>query len=449
MLSIAVRPVTRLVERWMPSAMVFAVLLTVLVMIMALTMTDSGPVQVVNAWGEGLTGLLAFITQMCLALLFGHALAHTRPVQRGLAKVSSIPATPVQAYAWVTLLTCLVSWAQWSLGLIVGAILAKGVATSCRERGLKVHFPLLVASAYTGFIPYHMGYSGAAPLTSATPGSFIEEFLGAPVSVLDTVFSWWNLLGLAIMIPALVTGMVMCRPKGEAEIVEIPVTDVPAAVAPERSAALTPAEWIESKRYVSTGLGLLLGAFVVGHFMRMGFVLTFDIVNWSMLTLILLMVPSPAELGRLIKNASSVTGEVLLQYPLYAGILGIVTTTGLIQVLSDMFISVSDMRTLPFVAFLAAGLVNIFVPSGGGQFAIQGPIFIEAGSTLGTDPALIIMAIGYGDTWTNMIQPFFALPILAIAGLGVRSILKYTLVSLVISGVVFSLVLVLASYFGQ
>ena len=447
MLAVAMKPVTRLVERWMPSAMVFAVILTGVVMLMALTLTDSGPLDVLNAWGDGLTGLLALITQMCLALLFGHALAHTRPVQKVLARVSSIPKNAVQAYAWVTLLTCMVSWAQWSLGLIVGAILAKGVAVSCRDRNIRVHFPLLVAAAYTGFIPYHMGYSGAAPLTSATPGSFIEEFLGAPVSVLETVFSWWNLMGLVIMIPALVIGMVMCRPKNPDEIVEIPEASVQ-----EGNSALAvqlptnPAEWIESKRYISTALGLLLGAFVVGHFMRLGFVLTFDIVNWSMLAMILLMVASPSELSKLIKNAASVTGEVLLQYPLYAGILGIVTTTGLIQVLSDAFISVSDMQTLPIVAFLAAGLVNIFVPSGGGQFAIQGPIFIEAGNALGTDPALIIMAIGYGDTWTNMIQPFFALPILAIAGLGVRAILKYTMVSLIISGIVFTFVLLMASY---
>lgn len=447
MLAVAMKPVTRLVERWMPSAMVFAVVLTGVVMLMALVMTDSGPVDVLNAWGNGLTGLLAFITQMCLALLFGHALAHTRPVQKALAKVSAIPTNAVQAYAWVTLLTCLVSWAQWSLGLIVGAILAKAVATSCRDRGIRVHFPLLVAAAYTGFIPYHMGYSGAAPLTSATPGSFIEEFLGAPVSVVETVFSWWNLMGLAIMIPALVIGMVMCRPKNPGEIIEIPdTTSGSVDAAPTVQLPSNPAEWIESKRYISTGLGLLLGAFVVGHFMRLGFVLTFDIVNWSMLTLILLMVASPAELSRLVKNAASVTSEVLLQYPLYAGILGIVTTTGLIQVLSDAFIRVSDVQSLPFIAFLAAGLVNIFVPSGGGQFAIQGPIFIEAGNALGTDPALIIMAIGYGDTWTNMIQPFFALPILAIAGLGVRAILKYTMVSLVISGIVFSFVLFMASY---
>lgn len=448
MLAVLTKPVTRMVERWMPSAMVFAILLTAVVMALALTMTDSGPVDVLNAWGEGLTGLLSFITQMCLALLFGHALAHTAPVQHVLAKISAIPRNAVQAYALVTLLTCMVSWAQWSLGLIVGAILAKGVATGCRDRGIKVHFPLLVAAAYTGFVPYHMGYSGAAPLTSATPGSFIEDFLGAPVSVLETVFSWWNLLGLAIMIPALVLGMVHCRPRNTADIIEIP-QEAPAAVQTAATPGSTPAERIESKRFLSTGLGLLLGAFVVGHFMRMGFVLTFDIVNWSMLTLILLLVSSPAELGRLIRNASSVTGEVLLQYPLYAGILGIVTTTGLIEVLSDMFISVSDFRTLPLVAFLAAGLVNIFVPSGGGQFAIQGPIFLEAGTALGTDPALIIMAIGYGDSWTNMIQPFFALPILAIAGLGVRAILKYTLVSLLISGVVFSVALTLGSYLGQ
>lgn len=447
MLTAAMKPVTRIVERWMPSAMVFAVILTFIVMLMALTMTDSSPIDVVNAWGDGLTGLLAFITQMCLALLFGHALAHTRQVQGVLSRVSSIPKNAVQAYAWVTLLTCLVSWAQWSLGLIVGAILAKGIATSCRDRGIRVHFPLLVAAAYTGFIPYHMGYSGAAPLTSATPGSFIEKYLGAPMPVTETVFSWWNLIGLAIMIPALVLGMVMSRPKNDDEIIEIPesTTEITAR-SDERSKPESPADWIESKRFVTTGLGLMLSVFIVGHFMRLGFVLTFDIVNWSMLAIILLLVDSPITLAKLIKNASTVTGEVLLQYPLYAGILGVVTTTGLITVLSDAFISLSDSSSLPLVAFFAAGLVNIFVPSGGGQFAIQGPIFIEAANALGTDPALIIMAIGYGDTWTNMIQPFFALPILAIAGLGVRSILKYTFVSLLISGAVFVFILLLPSY---
>ncbi|WP_196488439.1 TIGR00366 family protein, partial [Micrococcus luteus] len=165
----------------------------------------------------------------------------------------------------------------------------------------------------------------------------------------------------------------------------------------------------------------------------------------SFLALILLLVRSPHELIGLTQSAASNVGEILLQFPLYAGILGMMTSTGLVAVLSDAFVAISNPVTFGLLAFLAAGLVNFFVPSGGGQFAVQGPIMLQAGDALGVDPAITIMAVSYGDQWTNMIQPFWAIPLLAIAGLKMRDILGYTTVVLLASGLVFGGTLLLVS----
>lgn len=188
----------------------------------------------------------------------------------------------------------------------------------------------------------------------------------------------------------------------------------------------------------------MLLAYLAIHFSTGG-TLTLDIVNWSFLALILLLVRSPFELMALTKHAASNVGEILLQFPLYAGILGIMTGTGLIQVLSDVFVSISTPQTFGVLAFLSAGLVNFFVPSGGGQFAVQAPIMLTAAAELGVDPAIPIMAVAYGDQWTNMIQPFWALPLLAIAGLKMRDILGYTTIVLIASGIVFAATLLVVS----
>jgi short-chain fatty acids transporter len=139
----------------------------------------------------------------------------------------------------------------------------------------------------------------------------------------------------------------------------------------------------------------------------------------------------------LIADAGKTVGQILLQYPLYAGILGMMTATGLVEVLSAFFVNIATPQTLPAVTFVFAGLINFFVPSGGGQFAVQAPIFISAADELGVSHPVVIMAIAYGDQWTNMIQPFWTIPVLAIAGLRVRDIMGYTTVTLLVTGLVF------------
>ncbi|MDO5740235.1 MAG: TIGR00366 family protein [Ornithinimicrobium sp.] len=441
-ISKAMRPINVLVERFIPSALVFAIVLTFVVALLALVLTDAGPVEVVTTWGEGLSGLLAFITQMCLILLLGFILASTRPVQKGLRALASVPRTPVAAYGLVCLVAALASLITWGLGLVVGALLAIQVAKQGRKRGLKLHFPLLVASGYSGYVVWHMGYSGSAPLTAATPDSFVSEYLGTPLSVMETTFSTWNIIAAIVTVLAVVGAMMLVAPRSGEKIVEFT-----AEVEEEKEAVYqvqTPADRVDASRIPTLLVGLMLVAYLFLHFSDGGG-LTLDIVNWSFLALILLMVRSPFELLDLTSKAASNVGEILLQFPLYAGIMGIMANTGLILVLSDAFVSIATPTTFGVLAFLSAGLVNLFVPSGGGQFAVQGPLLLDVADKLGVDPSIAVMALSYGDQWTNMIQPFWALPVLAIAGLKMRDILGYTTVTLLVSGVVLAGTLVIVS----
>ncbi len=478
------RPLVRLVDRWLPSSLVFAIVLSFLVAALSVGLTDSGPVDVVRAWGDGLSSLLAFIAQISIVLVLGYVIAHTGPVQRLLVRIASIPRGPASAYAFVTVIAGLASLISWALGLIVGGIVALEVAKAARRRGVRLHYPLLVASAYSGYVIWHMGYSGSGPLAAATPDSFFDERYDL-VPVGETTFASWNMIAAIVTLAAVTVAMVLLAPKGDDPVLELdasadgdgssghspdgdgtpalaatpaggqqrastaaPGTDVAPAGQDGPDAARTrgpdraqpsgtsPAERIDGARAVTLALGVALVFYLVVYFAQEGFALTLDIVNWTFLAVILLIVPSARALAQLVVDAGRTVGEVLLQYPLYAGILGMMTTTGLVEVFSEFFIDIATPGTLGVWAMLSGGLINMFIPSGGGQFAVQAPIFMDAAAQLGVQPNVVIMGIAYGDQWTNMIQPFWTLPLLAIAGLSVRDILGYTAVTLLVSGVV-------------
>ncbi|MBD3944872.1 short-chain fatty acid transporter [Nocardioides ganghwensis] len=436
------RPLNSVVERFIPSALVFAIVLTFVVAILALLLTDSGPVEVTRGWGEGLSGLLEFMTQMALILLLGHTLANTGPVRRLLASLGGLPRTALQGYLFVFAVAAVASLITWGLGLVVGVLLAVEVARQGREKGLALHFPMLVAAGYSGYVIWHMGYSGSGTLTAATEGSFIAEQLGETVPISETTFAWWNLLAIVATILAVGIGLALVAPRAGDRVIEMKADarfDDEVRVDDE---VVTPADRVDASRVLTLLVGLALVAYLVIHYSDGG-AATLDIVNWTFLALIFLLVRSPLELIALVKNAASNVGEILLQFPLYAGIMGIMATSGLITVFSDFIVDTAGPSTFGVLAFLSAGVVNFFVPSGGGQFAVQGPVMLDAGARLGVDPAVTIMAIAYGDQWTNMIQPFWALPVLAISGLKIRDILGYTLVTLLASGVVFAATMLL------
>ncbi|GAA1368257.1 short-chain fatty acids transporter [Brevibacterium luteolum] len=439
------RPLNHFLERWVPSSLVFAILLTLIVAILAFILTDARPVDVLTGWGEGLAGLLEFMTQMALILLLGHILANTGPVRKGLSALAAVPQSPLMAYVFVFIVASVASLITWGLGLVVGALLAREIAIQARGRQMKVHFPLLVAAGYSGMVVWHMGYSASGPLTAATPDSFLAESLGGQlIPVSQTIFAGWNIAAAAAVIIVCAALFALAAPRKNDPVVELPAHVESEAYDPAGEDVVTPADRIDASRILTLITGLALAGYLVVHFVQGGS-LTLDIVNWSFLALIFLLVRSPFELIHLTKEAAANVGEILLQFPLYAGILGMMKATGLIVVFSTALVSIANPTTFGLLAFLAAGLVNFFVPSGGGQFAVQGPIMLDAADQLGVDPTVAIMAVSYGDQWTNMIQPFWALPVLAIAGLKMRDIIGYTTLTLLGAGVVLGATLLIIS----
>lgn len=461
MLRAVARPLVSVVERWMPNALVFAIILTFVVGLAALGLTDSGPAEIIRGWGDGLAGLLDFIAQIAIVLVLGYTLAHTRPVERLLTRIARFPRTPAMAYGFVTVVAGLASLISWALGLIVGGIVAFEVARVARSRGIRLHYPLLVACAYSGYVIWHMGYSGSGPLAAATPGSFLEDLEFGLVPITETTFSSWNIVAAVVTLAAVTAAMVLLSPKNDDPIVELADKSPEQESGEGRAAgaggndatdgepgdeAPSPAQRVDGSRVLTLALGVALAGYLVLYFAQEGFALTLDIVNWSFLAAILLLVGSPRELGELITDAGRTVGNVLLQYPLYAGILGIMTATGLVEVFSRFFVDISTPGTLAAWAMISGGFINMFIPSGGGQFAVQGPVFLQAAEQLGADPALVIMGVAYGDQWTNMIQPFWTIPLLAIAGLTVRDIMGYTVITLFVSGAVMLATLLIVGF---
>ncbi|GHV96060.1 short-chain fatty acids transporter [Spirochaetia bacterium] len=435
-----------LVQRFLPDPFIFCIILTIITFVIAMPLTGQGPMSMVMHWGNGVWVLLTFSMQMALVLVLGSAMASSPPMKRLLKTLASIPKTAGQAIILTTVVSLIACWLNWGFGLIVGAILAKEIS----KTGLKVDYPLIIASAYTGFLIWHGGFSGSIPLGIATApaaGQAIANTGGVlkeAISTNQTIFAWWNLLicaGLLIFIPLINLAM---HPKGDA----IKLID-PSLLREEpdvETKATTPAEKIENSRILQWIIIILAIAYLFKRMTAKNFSLDLNIVNLIFLTLGMIFYGRPILYVRAIAKAAKEAGAILLQFPFYAGIQGLMvgatavaaggTGLSLAGVISNAFVSISTQVTFPLFTFLSAGIVNFFIPSGGGQWSVQGPIMMPAGLKLGVEPAVTAMSIAWGDAWTNMIQPFWALPALGVAGLGARNIMGYCLIALLVSGII-------------
>ena len=430
-------PFVVFVERYYPDAFVFVILLTLVTFGLAIGLTDSTPIDAVQAWGGGLTALLTFMAQICITLFTAHALAHTDLMQNLLSKVAKIPKTSTQTYVLVALVASFSNLIAWSLGLIVGAIIARQVAIEADKKGLKLHYPLLVATAYAGFVVWHMGYSSSSALFVATEGHILEGRIGI-IPVTETIFTTWNMIIAAVTIIGIAVICPLMQPDEE-DIIRVKAKDLLKSLPKkeEENIKKTIGDKLNHSRLLTTAFGLVLLIYLIKWFSEKGFNLDLNIVNWTFLALGLLLTRSPLHYVQLVKNAGSTLGPILLQFPFYAGIMGLMKETGLVLLMSDWFTQVSTAETLSFWAFISSGVVNMFVPSGGGQWVIQGPVFIAAAQNLNVNPSVIVMGVAYGDQWTNMIQPFWTIPLLAIAGLDMRKIMGYTFVILLFTMLVY------------
>lgn len=440
------RPFVSFVERFYPDPFIFVIALTMVTFAAAFVFTDTGPVTAIEAWGTGLAGLMSFTAQLAITLITAHVLAHTQIVQAGLKALARVPRRAWHAYALTCGVAGLASLIAWPLGLVAGATLAVRMSTDGAERGIVLDYPLLVASAYSGFVIWHMGYTGSAPLFVATPGHAMESITGI-IPVQLTTFSWWNLVTAGIvLISVSAICALMQPPKEKCRKADIGEHAFEEKIRPQTSQTL--GEAVSNLRVISLLFGVLLAGYLLIWFTKRGFSLNLDIVNWTLLSAGLLLVRSPAHYIQLALDGGKSIGALLIQYPFYAGIMGLMVSSGLVSTFSDWLAGTASHYTLPIWAFLSAGVVNIFIPSGGGQWAVQGPVFLESAEQLGVPYEIIVMAIAYGDQWTNMIQPFWTIPLLALAGLKVRDVMGYTFVTLLVSAPIFIGGLMVALHFG-
>ncbi len=423
---------SRIMQRWLPDTFVIAIILTAVVFLAGMFSQGQGIGTMADHWGNGVWKLLGFSMQMVLILVLGTVLAMSRPVKVALRAIAQIASTPAQGIILVTLTSMLALWVNWGFGLVVGALLAREVASHVKNS----HFPLLIAAAYSGLLVWHSGLSGSIPLKIASTGNdALSQLLeGQTVPLMETIFAWQNIaiiVALAVSLPILNILMMPDKNNRLGLTVEEepePTVDL---------TAMSPAEKLEHYPIINYLL-VAIGAVYLFGFFASGHSISLNEINLCLLLAGLALHINPRNYLNAMNSAIGTSSGIILQFPLYAGVMGMMVGSGLAGAMSQWFVDISSAQSFPVITFLSAGVVNFFVPSGGGQWAVQAPIVVPAAAELGVPVSKAAMAVAWGDAWTNMIQPFWALPLLALSGLNLRQIMGYCVVILLWSGALIS-----------
>jgi short-chain fatty acids transporter len=431
-----------LFERITPDPYVFAVALTILTALLAGIFAPRGSTEaILTGWYNGLFAILAFAFQMVLVLVTGYALSNSPPVRQLLNRLAGIATTPRRAVVVLVLTVMVTSFVNWGCGLVVAGLLAREIA-----KRIRIDFGWLVAAAYSGWIIWASGLSSSIALAQATPGStlnVVQKMTGTVLTLNETVFAPFNIvpvLLLVVLIPILYCAI---QP-AEAETL---AADSARLIAEDHARTARSDETSTLARHLERAwiLNLILviaGIAALGViWSKSGFNLDINSVIFLFFIAGLLLHWTPIAYVEAINSAARVTGPLILQYPLYGGIMGIMTATGLGEVISKAFVAFSNVHTLPFWNFVASMIISLFIPSGGGHWAVQGPFAVPAAAQLHASQAATAMAVAMGEQVTNMIQPFWALPVLAIAGISLRRVMGFTVMSFFVGAIVFGLAL--------
>lgn len=444
-------------ERWVPDAFVFALLATLLVVAAGVTATPSTIAQVVDAWGHGFWELIPFTLQMALVIITGHVLATSPPIGRVIRAIASWPRSPRAAVALVTLFALASAWVNWGFSLVFSAVLAREIARKVEG----VDYRALAAASFLGLGSiWAQGLSGSAALQMASAGALPPEIRdivshgglvpGGLIPFRHTIFLWQSLAAVAIEIIVVTAVMWLATPPGgrgrTARDLGIDLGEGEIA-GPAEARVPTPGAWLEHSP-VLTWLVVALGvAYLIRYFGQAGEPLNainLNVLNLAFLLAGFLLHGTPARLMHAVQAATPAVWGVILQFPFYAGIAGIITATHLNDRLAGAFVHVSTPATFPPLVALYSAALGVFVPSGGSKWVIEAPYVMAAAHTLKVHVGWVVSAYDLGEALANLVQPFWMLPILGLFRLGARDVMGYTLVVfLALTPVVLLLVTVL------
>ena len=426
----------------LPAPFTIAVLLTLFTFVSALWITDPKSnqihiVELLSYWEKGIWNapLLVFAMQMMLMLVLGHTLALSNPISKIISKGVRYCTNTANSAAIITFFTILVSLFNWGLGLIFGAIFARKAGEHASKNNIDFNYPLIGTAGYSGLMVWHGGISGSAPIKIAEKGHFLVDKIDV-ISQSETIFSTMN---ISISIVLLITLPLLMYYLGKQNPGK---TIILSSKKKEDSIKTTEVQKLDQSALLAWGFGgtIIFYAFYKAIILPESItlsVITPNYINLVLLGLAIIMHKSFFAFLNAIDNAISGASGILIQFPLYFGIMGIMNHSGMVNIMSNFFVSISNETTFPIFTFISAGIVNVFVPSGGGQWAVQGPIIVDAATQLGVSIPKSVMALAYGDQLTNMLQPFWALPLLGITGLKAKEILPYTLILLVVGSIIF------------
>lgn len=428
----------RLSMKYLPDPFIFAVILTFISFALGMSIAGQSAMQMVINWYKGFWSLLPFAMQMCLMVITPAALVAAPSVHKWVDSFADKPKNGKQAALYVALLSCISAMVHWGLSLIIAAIFAREVAKKLHNKGVKFSYGLLGAAAYLGQMVWHAGYSGSVQLLIATPGHFLESEIGI-IPITETIHTPMNLFVMftTMIFPAIF--IMKMAPKEEEleplspemvsflnnqEVEKVKMPDNP-----------TVGDRLNHSVIVNLLICALGVTYIVYHFMTNGFDLNLNIVNAIFLFLGMIMHKTVASYVKAISNSAKAVAGIILQFPFYAGIMGMIRHSGLVDIFAGAIVSISTVKTLPMWTFLTSSAVNLFVPSGGGQWAVQGPIAVKSAQMMGVDVIKVASAQAWGNCWSNMLQPFWAIALLGITGLKARDIIGYTCAVMLLSGV--------------
>ncbi|WP_211464611.1 short-chain fatty acid transporter [Collimonas silvisoli] len=431
-----------LFERTIPDPFVLAILITAIVAVLSTLFAPHASFgRLVGGWYKGFFDILTFAFQITLVLVTGHAFAHAPPVQRVFKALVSVARTPVQAATFTFVLVAIASFFNWGLGLVISALLAREVA-----KRMHVDFAWIVAAGFSGWVVWASGISSSIALAQSTPGSamnVVQKLTGQVLPFSATVFTTFDLVPTIVMLIATPFVLALLKPRDEDAVVLDIEKNPDAPLREKPKGKLSFARWIEYSWLGSAFIGAAGIAFLVFAQVQNIAFSGVNAVIFIMFIAGVILHGYPLAYADAVKNAAKQTGSMMLQYPLYGGIMGMMDATGLPDVISHFFIAISNAHTLPFWSYVCSLIVTFFIPSGGGHWAVQGPFVVPAAVALHASVPATTMAVAMGEQVSNMMQPFWAAPVVAMAGIGVQRVLGFTVMTFLLGTVVYGVALLL------
>jgi short-chain fatty acids transporter len=446
---------SRLAERWLPDAFVFALAATVVVFLAGLAIGVPAR-QLVDAWGAGFPDLLAFAMQMALVIVTGYVVATARPVRRAIDAIARLPRGPRGAVALVAAFAMASSWLNWGFSLVFSAVLVRAIARRFAAGGRRVDYRALGAASLLGLgSVWAQGLSGSAALQMATPSALppkIRSIIAAGdaipngvVGFQHTVFLWQSLASVAVELIVVTVLMFLAAPseKNARDAAALGITlEDPEAPEPPPT---TPGERIEHSPLLTVAIVALGAAYLARTFAGGLTTLTVNTINLALLLVGMLLHWTPARLMRAVRGAVPATWGVILQFPFYAAIAGMIATTRLNDRIAHLFVSVSTARSFPALMAAYSAALGVFVPSGGSKWIIEAPYVVKAAHELRVHIGWVVACYDLGEAVANLVQPFWMLPVLALLGLRARDVMGYTFLVFL---VLLPLVLVMTTLLG-